>query len=114
MQVAAGVLGIIGGLAGIVGSFFALTVGGLGATFGAEGAEAVVGLGWVALVFALGGTVGGGLVFARPRPAAWLMLASAVGGTVCISMGYVVVAPLLLVASILAFLVKKVPGQTAE
>jgi len=44
MRLASLVLGIVGGLFGLGGAVFALFVGGLGAAFGAEGAETVTGL----------------------------------------------------------------------
>ena len=53
MKVAALVLGILGGLAGLLGGTCALAVGGIGEALGAEGAEEVIGLGWLAFVAAI-------------------------------------------------------------
>ncbi|MDI3328374.1 MAG: DUF4064 domain-containing protein [Alicyclobacillaceae bacterium] len=107
MQIAALVLGIIGGLAGIGGAVFALFVGGIGSAFGAEGSGTVVGLGLMAIVSSILGIVGGALAMSRPKAAGILMLVSAVAGAVFISFGYVVAFPCLLVGGILALVASR-------
>jgi hypothetical protein len=104
MRIAALVLGIIGGIFGIMSARLAFLVGGMGDFFDAEGAETVVGLGWSALFFCLVGIVGAGLAMVRPLVAAVLMLISAIGVIVSISLFAVIAAPLFLVGALLAFL----------
>ena len=55
MKIAGGIIALIAGLFGVVMAFVTLGVGGLGAAFGGEGAETVIGLGWagVFLTFAI-------------------------------------------------------------
>jgi hypothetical protein len=104
MRTGALVLGIIGGIFGIISAVLAFVVGGIGDFFDAEGAETVVGLGWSALFFCLVGLVGAGLAIVRPVIAAVLMLISAIGDTISISLFAIIAAPLFLVAALLAFL----------
>ena len=109
MGIAAMVLGIIGGLFGVLGSVFALGVGGLGSAMGAQGASSVVGLGWLVLeppIHCWNSWCRSSL--ARPKLSGVLMLASTIGGLVAISFGYIVAAPLLFLGGILA-LVRRTP-----
>jgi hypothetical protein len=104
MRTGALVLGIIGGIFGIISAALAFVVGGMADFVDAEGAETVVGLGWSALFFCLVGLVGAGLAIVRPVVAAVLMLISAIGVTISISLFAVIAAPLFLVGALLAFL----------
>lgn len=107
MRTGAMVLGIIGGLAGIAGAFFALLVGGLGTAFGAEAARTVVSLGWVAIPLSLLGIVAGAMARAKPTAAGILMLISGIGGFIAISMGYIIAGPLLIIGGIFALIGRK-------
>jgi len=104
MRIAAMILGIMGGLAGLAGAIFALLVGGLGAALEAEGAQTVIGLGWAAIPLSLLGIVGGALASAKPTAAGILMLVSGIGGFVAISMGYIIGGPLLILGGIFALI----------
>lgn len=104
MRIAALVLGIIAGIAGLVSAVFALAVGGLGGAFEAEGSGTIVGLGWSALFFSLFGLVGGALSMAKPRIAAAIMLVASAAILISISMFALIATPLFLVAAVLAFL----------
>ena len=102
MKIAALILGILGGIAGIVGSILVLVLGGIGSAIGGEGAGTVATLGWVALLLSLVGIVGGSLALAKPKIAGIIMLLMGIGGLICISLGYVVAGPLLIIGGILA------------
>ena len=102
MRIAGLILGLIGGIAGIIGAFLALFVGGLGQAFGAEGAKLVTGLAGLAFPFALLGIVGGAMALAKPKAAGIMMLISAIGGLIAISVGYILAFILLLVGGILS------------
>jgi hypothetical protein len=104
MRTGALVLGVLGGIFGIMSAALAFIIGGLGDFFDAEGAETVVRLGWSALFFCLVGLVGAGLAIVRPLVAAVLMLISAIGVTISISLFAIIAAPLFLVGALLAFL----------
>lgn len=104
MRIAALILGILGGLFGLGGALFALFAGGVGSAFNAEGASTVVGLGLAAIPLAILGIIGGSLSLVKPKVAGWLMLISAIGGTIAISAGYIIGGVMLLIGAIFAFL----------
>jgi len=79
-----------------------LVLGGIGSAIGGEGAGTVATLGWVALLLSLVGIVGGSLALAKPKIAGIIMLLMGIGGLICISLGYVVAGPLLIIGGILA------------
>lgn len=97
------ILGITGGIFGIIGSIFAIIVGGIGAAFGVG--LGVVYLGFGAIVFSIIGIVGA--VLDNKKIAAGLMLIAGVGGVIMVSVGYIIAAPLLIIAAILAFRKRK-------
>ena len=112
MRIAALVLGIIGGVAGLVGAVFMALVGRLGLLAGeiarqmgplmgplpgeAEtflgGAGTTLFQGFMAMLLAVLGLAGAGLVLSKPKTAAWCMGISAVGGLLAIAEGYIVAA----------------------
>lgn len=102
MKIAALILGILGGLAGLGGAVFALFIGGLGTALAVEEASTVTGLGLAAVPLGIVGIIGGALSIARPKVAAILMLVSAVGGLIAISAGYVVAFILLVAGGVFA------------
>lgn len=114
MRLAALILGIIGGIAGIGGAIFALFVGGVGAAFGASEARSVVGLGLAAIPFSILGIVGGALSMSRPKTAGIMMLVAAVGGLISVSWGYVIAFPCLLIGSILALIAGRPKQKSAS
>jgi len=101
-QTAALVLGIIGGIFGIIAAFIAMFVGGLGAAFGAEGGETVVGLGFAAVFIGVAAIVGGAMAKSKPKAAFWLLLLSGIGGFIAVSAAWLLSGPLLLIGAFLA------------
>lgn len=116
MRVGALILGILGGLFGIGGAVLAILAGGVGAAFGAEEAETVVGLGLAALALSIVGIIGSALALAKPRAAAALMLVTGIGGFIAISFAFVIGGTLLIAGSVLAFFgrTKKVRSPAVE
>ena len=104
MKIAAMVLGILGGLAGLGGAIVALFLGGLGSAFGAQGAGLISNLGFFAIPLSILGIVGGAMASAKPALAGKLMIASAVGGFIAIFFAYMIAAILLVIAGILAIM----------
>ena len=102
MRIAALILGILGGIAGIIGGISVLFIGGVGTAFELEGAATLTGLGFAAIPLGILGIVGGALALGKPKAAGIIMLISAVGGVIAISAGYIVAFILLLVGGILA------------
>jgi len=96
------VLGLLGGIFGFFGAFFAIGIGGLGSAFGASGASDVVGLGFAAIVFSILGIIGAVLVKSKSKTAGWLMIISAFGGLISIGFAYLLSFVLLLIGGILA------------
>ena len=105
MKVAALIIGIFGSMAGFIGGILGLIVGGIDAAFG--GSTEIAWLGFGAIGMSVVGLVGAALSMAKPRVAAGLMVASAVLGTIFISLFYVVAAALLIIAALLALLGRK-------
>ena len=101
MRTGAIALGITAGLAGLVSAGLALTVGGVGAAFEAQGASQIIGLGWSALGFSLLGLIGAALWIAKPQLAPLIMAAAGVAIVFSISMFAVIARPLFLVAALL-------------
>ena len=99
---AAQVLGIIGGIIGIIAAFIAMFFGGLGAAFGADGGETVIGLGFAAVFIGVAGIVGGALAKSKPKAAFWLLLLTGIGGFVAISAAWLISGPLLLIGAFLS------------
>lgn len=96
-------LGLIGGIFGILGAVFAVVVGQIGAAF-SPGLESVTYLGISALFFAFLGLVGGAIVKSRAKAGGGLMLASAIGGLISVSLAYVPAFLFLLVGGVKAVL----------
>lgn len=99
-------LGIIGGIAALIGSIFVLGFGGIGAVFEAEGAESIIGLGLLAIFMSIIGIIGAALVDSRPKLGGSLMVISAIVGFIAVSFAYLFGGILLLIAGILG-LVRK-------
>ena len=95
------VLGLLGGIFGFFAAILALTFGGLGGAFGAEGASTIVGLGWSAMAFSILGIIGSVVVKSKAKVGGGIMIVSAVGGVVSISMFYILSFILLLIAGIM-------------
>ena len=99
------VLGIIGGIFGIFGAIFAMTVGGIGATFGAG--NTISWLGFSAMIFSVIGLVGSTITKGKRKLGGWLMVGSAVGGTISISAFYILPGLLLLIGGVMALFRKE-------
>jgi hypothetical protein len=99
---AALVLGIIGGIIGIFAAFIAMFFGGLGAAFGADGGETVIGLGFAAVFIGVAAIVGGALARSKPKAAFWLLLLTGIGGFIAVSAAWLISGPLLLIGALLA------------
>lgn len=106
MKIAALILGILGGIAGLFGAIFAFGVGGVGTALGEE-AQSLVGNGIAALIFSLLGIVGGAMAMAKSKAAGIMMLIAAVGGLIAVFVGYIVAFPLLLIGGILSLVAAK-------
>jgi hypothetical protein len=100
------VLGLIGGIIGFFGAILALMFGGIGSAFGADGASSISNLGWSAIIFSILGIVGAAIVNSKTKLSGWLMLVSAIGGVISISLFYLLPFVLLFIAGLMALLKK--------
>lgn len=96
------VLALLGGIFGIFGAIFSIM-------FGSLTQSNVQFLGWSALVFSAVAIVSSVLVRIKPKIAGGLMLVSAIGGLVSISLFYVLPFILLIVGGLMAVLKKQKP-----
>jgi len=107
MKIAALILGLIGGIAGIFGAIFAFGVSGVGTVVGAEDAGSLAGNGIAALIASLLGIVGGAIAIAKPKIAGIFMIIAGVGGLIAVFVAYIIAAPLLVIGGILALVASK-------
>ncbi|TGB03494.1 DUF4064 domain-containing protein [Halobacillus salinus] len=103
------VLGILGGLFGFGGAFFALFMGAVDESF--NGTSEISGLGTSAFVFSILAIIGGILVKFKPKAGGWLMLVSGVAILISISL-FGVVPALFLIAAGLMGIIRKEKKQT--
>ncbi len=104
MRIAGLIIGIFGGLAGLMGGACALFIGGVGEALGAEGAEEVIGLGWLAFVASIVGLVGAALALSKPKFAALLMVIAGVVGLIAVFVAFILGTILFGLAALLTFL----------
>jgi len=100
------VLGLLGGIFGFIGAIIAMFIGGIGSVLGAEDASTVIGLGWLAILFAIIGIVGAALVRNKTKLGGLFMIVSAVGGVISVSFGYALAFVLLIIAGLMAVIKK--------
>lgn len=111
MQKAGGIISLIAGIFGIIAAFFTLLLGGIGATFGGEGANVVIWLGWGGVLFSFIVIVMGAVAInAKSRIVGIMLIISSLIGAV---LGGTLVAVFMVLALIGGILVtigiKKIP-----
>jgi hypothetical protein len=99
-------MGIIGGVFGIIAGILAMSIGGVGSAFGADGANAVVGLGFAAMLFSILGIIAGAIAKSRPKLAGSLLLVSGIAGFICISLFFIISGILFIVAGLMGIFTK--------
>lgn len=90
------VLGLLGGIFGIFAGFSGLLFGGLGAALEADGAGEVIGSSWAVILLSALAIVGACIVKKHTKLAGTFYIAAAIGGTVGVSLAYIVPLILLL------------------
>ncbi|MDP4155296.1 MAG: DUF4064 domain-containing protein [Bacillota bacterium] len=93
------VLGLIGGIFGIFGGFIGMFVGGVDAAV--NGHSDIIGLGVGAIVLSILGIIGSVVVKFKPKLGGAFMAIAAIGGTICISMFYILPGVLLIIAGLM-------------
>ena len=105
------VMGVIGGVFGIIASVLAMTVGGLGSAFGAEGADQVVALGFAAMLFSVLGIIAGAISKTKKKLSGYLLLISGIAGFICISMFFIISGILFIVSGLMGVLSKTISNK---
>jgi len=98
LKLAAIILGVVGGVAGVLSALFVLLLPEEIEYFAGLDTDTLIGLVIVAIVASIIGIVGGVVAISRPRIAGYLMILSGIAGVLALSIGYVVAGPLLIVA----------------
>lgn len=107
------VLGLIGGIFGFLAAILALFIGGVDAAFSNSGSSEITGLGWAAFLFSALAIVGSVVVKSKAKVGGILLLISAVGGLISISMFYLISTVLIGIAGLMGVLKKDTEKQTA-
>lgn len=107
------VLGLIGGIIGFGAAILALMIGGIDAAFSETGTSTVTGLGWAAFLFSALAIVGSVVVKSKAKLGGILLLISAVGGIISISMFYLVSAILIGIAGLMGVIKKDKTKENA-
>jgi|GEM_PF-1118122 len=94
------ILGIIGGVAGLVGATFGYFVGNISSAFG--GGSDIIIASLIAVILSIMGIVGGIMVHNNLRTSGYLMLTAGINGLIAISGGYLIAGALLIIGGILA------------
>jgi hypothetical protein len=97
------VLAIIGGIFGIIGGIIALAVGGAQHAVHAGGTNVAIN-GSIAIAFSALALVAAFFVSSKSKLAGWLLLISAVGGTIAVSAFFILPCILLLIAGLMCLL----------
>ncbi|MGD7063195.1 DUF4064 domain-containing protein [Bacillus altitudinis] len=109
------VLGLIGGIFGFFGAMSAIAFGGLDAAFSESGTSQITGLGWAAMLFSILAIVASVIVKKKAKLGGILLLVSAVGGIISISMFFILPAVLIIIAGCMGVFrkepVKTVPAE---
>jgi Protein of unknown function (DUF4064) len=98
------VLGLIGGIFGFGSALFAIFFGAVDEAV--SGSSQVSGLGWAALLFSVLAIVGSVVVKFKPKAGGWMMLISAIGGIISVSLFYALPGALLLIAGLMGVIRK--------
>lgn len=99
------ILGILSGIIGFGGAFFALFIG--VADEAVNGSSEVSGLAIAAFVFSILAIVGGVWVKFNAKIGGWMMIVSGIGGTISISLFFLLPLVLLLAGGIMALVRKE-------
>ena len=99
------VLGLIGGIFGIISGVMALMMGSIGSAIG-SGSGGLGTLGGWAIILSVLGIVGACIVSSKAKMGGWFMAIAAVGGTISVSMFYILPGILLIIAGLMALIRK--------
>lgn len=105
MKKAGGIIALIAGIFGIIAAVVTMFIGGVGAAFGGEGAETVIGLGWGGILFSFLTIIFGAIAMnAKSKVPSILLIICAILGIILGGTFVAVFMVLALVGGILAVL----------
>jgi len=105
MKKAGGIIALIAGIFGIIAAVVTMFIGGVGAAFGGEGAETVIGLGWGGILFSFLTIIFGAIAMnAKSKVPSILLIICAILGIIIGGTFVAVFMVLALVGGILAVL----------
>jgi len=108
MKKAGGIISLIAGIFGVIAAIATLFVGGVGAAFGGEGAETVIGLGWGGILFSFLTIIFGAIAMnAKSKVSGILLIICAIAGAILGGTIVAIFMVLALVGGILAVIGKK-------
>jgi len=108
MKKAGGIIALIAGIFGVIAAIATLFVGGVGATFGGEGAETVIGLGWGGLLFSFTAIILGAVAMnAKSKVPGILLIICAIAGSILGGTFVAIFMVLALIGGILTVIGKK-------
>jgi hypothetical protein len=96
------ILGLIGGIIGFFAGGAAVAIGGVGVALASQGASQTIGQGFGAIIFSIVGIAGVAILKSKTKIAGYLMIISAFGGLICISVFFILSFVMLLIAGIMA------------
>ena len=116
MKKAGGIISLIAGILGVIAAVVTMFIGGVGAAFGGEGAETVIGLGWLGILFSFLTIIFGAVAInAKSKVPSIILLISAILGAIFGGTFVAVFMVLALIGGILAVIgTKKVEEKTQE
>lgn len=95
------ILGILAGIAGLMGSAFGLFVGGLSTAFNGDGGG-IAAASAIAAALSVAGMVGAVMTQGKSRVGGYIMMIAGIDGLIAVSVGYIIAAPLFIIAAALA------------
>lgn len=115
MKKAGGIIALIAGIFGVIAAIVTMFIGGVGAAFGGEGAETVIGLGWGGILFSFLVIIFGAVsIGAKGKVPGILLLVSAIAGAILGGTLVAIFMVLALVGGILAIIGKKKSSETTK
>jgi hypothetical protein len=108
MKKAGGIISLIAGIFGVIAAIATMFIGGVGAAFGGEGAETVIGLGWGGILFSFLTIIFGAIAMnAKSKVSGILLIICAIAGAILGGTIVAIFMVLALVGGILAVIGKK-------
>ncbi|HOJ49100.1 MAG TPA: hypothetical protein PLD48_09620 [Bacillota bacterium] len=103
MKKAGGIIALIAGIFGIIAAIVTMFIGGVGAAFGGEGAETIIGLGWGGILFSFLTIIFGAIAMnAKSKVPGILLIICAIAGAILGGTFVAIFMVLALVGGILA------------